>query len=131
MWQIEFASADFLPELSEDAQQNPGVYGFELALWLAKELQKANLFAGYPEGEDWGWHLTCSKGNIEVMIGCSSIAQEYEGYSGKPITWSIFIKPYRSFGEWIRRDKGDWKIPVFSDAVLSVLADKGITPRNP
>jgi hypothetical protein len=35
---VEFRSPLFTPFLSEDAQVNPGVYGAELAFWLAQRL---------------------------------------------------------------------------------------------
>jgi len=37
MWRMEFFSDRFAPYLPEEAQQNPGAYGFELAHWLSIE----------------------------------------------------------------------------------------------
>lgn len=60
MWRIEFSSAEFLPYLPEQAQANPGVYGFELAQWLSRALAERGVVTSYPIGEDWGWLiLTC------------------------------------------------------------------------
>lgn len=51
MWQIEFTSAEFLPRLPESCQGNPGVYGFELAWWLAQALAEQGIVTSYPLGE--------------------------------------------------------------------------------
>jgi hypothetical protein len=100
MWRIEFVSAKFLPILPEECQTNPGAYGFELALWLAEALANRGIITSYPIGEDWGWliEFTATDG-VEFTIGCSSLSKYEEGYSGQPINWSIFIKPYTSLKE--------------------------------
>ena len=103
MWRIEFSSAKSLPFLPEECQANPGAYGFELALWLAQALAQRGVITSYPLGEDWGWFLEYTDATeTEFSIGCSSVAEHNEGYSGKPIGWSIFIKPYTSIKERLR-----------------------------
>lgn len=57
MPEIEFTSAQFLPYLPEDAQVNPGAYGFELAQWLSQALSRCGIVTSYPVSEDWGWLL--------------------------------------------------------------------------
>ena len=70
-WGIEFSSDRFLPTLSEDCQDNPGVYGFELALWLAQALNRQGIVTGYPSAAD-------------------------AGYDGRPVGWAVSIREQRS-----------------------------------
>jgi hypothetical protein len=107
MWRIEFDSDKFLPFLPEESQGSPGVYGFELATWLAEALAKRGVVTTYPLGEDWGWLLEYFQGELEVAIGCSSVCGEDEGYRGKPITWSIFIDPRTSLKQKLKGISGD------------------------
>jgi len=100
---VEFSSAKFLPYLPEECQANPGVYGFELAMWLSQTLAKAGIVTSYPLGEDWGWLIEYIEGESEITIGCSSVAAESEGYTGAPISWRIFVTQPRSL---LRRLKG-------------------------
>jgi hypothetical protein len=89
MWRIEFNSDEFLPFLPEEAQSNPGVYGFELSVWVARKLAASELCTTYPLQEDWGWLL--HYGDDEVLIGCASVCGEGEGYKSRAIAWSIFV----------------------------------------
>jgi hypothetical protein len=89
MWRIEFEADRFLPFLPEECQSNPGVYGFELSVWVARTLAAGNLSITYSLQEDWGWLL--QSGNDEFIIGCSSVCGEGDGYVGRSITWSIFV----------------------------------------
>ena len=50
---IEFSSAALLPTLPEDCQPDPGVYGVELAPWLAQAPCRRGIVTGYPGAEDW------------------------------------------------------------------------------
>ncbi len=130
MWRVEFSSAEFLPYLPEDAQGNPGVYGFELAHWLSRTLAERGITTSYPLGEDWGWFIEYLDGELEVMIGCSSMADEGEGYSGKPIAWSIFVKPHRSVKSFFgRREEGATPANLTA-AIEAALATKGIEVRH-
>ncbi|MET3139478.1 hypothetical protein AAKU61_003859 [Undibacterium sp. GrIS 1.2] len=92
MFSIEFSSAKFLPFLPEDRQANPGVYGFELALWLSQALMKVGIPTSYPLGDDWGWFIEYAQGESEFSIGCSSQTQTGDGYKGQPIAWRVFVK---------------------------------------
>lgn len=130
MWRIEFSSAEFLPYLPEDAQANPGVYGFELALWLSRALAERGITTSYPLGEDWGWFIEYIEGELEVMIGCSSMADEGEGYTGKPIDWSIFVKPHRSVKSFFGRREESPAPGRLTQAIEAVLAAKGIDVKH-
>jgi hypothetical protein len=102
MWRIEFESSEFLPFLPEEAQSNPGVYGFELASWLSRGLAKKNLATPYPLQEDWGWLIEHAPDDVVRLVGCSSVCGEGEGYEGKSITWSIFVEQKKSAKESAR-----------------------------
>ena len=54
---VEFRSESFRPFLPDDSQVNPGVYGAELAFWLASRLAAVGVITSYPEQEDWGWYI--------------------------------------------------------------------------
>jgi hypothetical protein len=67
-----FRAARFSPQLPEDAQVNPGVYGAELAWWLCLGLAERGIDVGYPIAEDWGWlieHTAPSGGEFAVHCG--------------------------------------------------------------
>lgn len=126
MWRIEFESDKFLPFLPEEAQGNPGVYGFELATWLSKSLAQRGVTTTYPLGEDWGWLLEYFLGDLEVAIGCSSVCGEGEGYAGTPIAWSIFVDPRTSLKQKLKGVSGDEAQKELAGHILAVLEREGI-----
>ena len=126
MWRIEFSSPRFAPYLPEEAQQNPGVYGFELAHWLSLELAKRGIVTGYPLGEDWGWFIEYLEGEAEVMIGCNSETREGGGYTGQPIAWRVFVRQPRSLTQRLKGTKISPKVEDLARAVVSILEAEGI-----
>ncbi len=91
-WDIEFSSDKFLPTLPEDCQAHPGVYGFELALWLAQALCRQGIVTGYPSADDWGWCLDYAPTDaMWLTIACASTCAAEEGYCA-----SRSAGPYRS-----------------------------------
>ncbi|MEI9995005.1 MAG: hypothetical protein WDM91_10455 [Rhizomicrobium sp.] len=126
LWEIRFKSDAFLPTLPEDSQVNPGVYGFELAFWLSQRLADAGFSTCYPQEEDWGWFVDSSLNNAEVMVGCRSTCGAGEGFSGQAIGWSIFVKPYRTFAQWFRRESRETEVQRCAAAIMASLADRGI-----
>ncbi len=130
MLQIEFESAKFLPYLPEICQANPGAYGFELALWLSQALMRADLPTSYPLGEDWGWFIEYTDAEAEFMIGCASITEAGEGYTGQPVTWSIFVKQHRSFLQRFTGSAAPGLAALLAEAILAALQAEGIVPRR-
>ena len=126
MWRIEFESDKFLPFLPEDAQANPGVYGFELGTWVAQALMGRGLVTSYPLSEDWGWFLEYFEDELEVMIGCSSVCAEGDGYRGKRITWSIFIDPRRSLKQKLKGTSTEAVMAKLQGGIRAVLEGEGI-----
>lgn len=127
MWRIEFTSAEFLPILPEECQGNPGVYGFELAFWLARALAEQGIVTSYPLGEDWGWLIEyLSPAEAEITIGCSSMAEEGEGYRQTPIQWSIFIRPHTTLKQRLCGVSHHAEVQRLGRAVVTALLGKGI-----
>jgi hypothetical protein len=126
---IEFTSAQFLPFLPEACQVNPGVYGFELALWLSQALSRAKLPTSYPMSEDWGWFIEFIDGDAEFMIGCASQAAPEEGYTGRPIAWQIFLKQHLSLKQRFMRSTAPDVAATLTQAILTALRAEGIEPN--
>ena len=131
MWRIEFSTDKFLPVLPEQCQTNPGAYGFELALWLAKSLLAREIVTSYPQSEDWGWFIEYTDPDeTEIQIGCSSLASVGEGYAKKAIEWSVFVKPYTSLRERFKGVTHSEKIEKIGSAIVESLKTEGLSPRQ-
>ena len=128
MWRIEFDSDKFLPTLPEEAQSNPGAYGFELALWLSVKLSAAGLSTGYPLGEDWGWLIEHIEDDTEITIGCSSETNEGDGYLGKPVHWRVFVRQPLSLKQRLKGRGESAKVQAVAEAVLHALEAAGESP---
>lgn len=88
------------------------------------------VFTSHPLGEDWGWLIEYIEGDLEVTIGCSSMAKEGEGYNDQPIAWSVFVRPHPSIKRFFGR-RQEVAIPAFLTAAIeSVLAEKKIEVRH-
>lgn len=130
MWRVEFTTDRFLPRLPEQCQTNPGAYGFELALWLAQRLLDRGIVTSYPQSEDWGWLIEFTDDDeTEIRIGCSSMAAEGEGYEGKPIGWSVFVKPHVSLRERLRGVTHLEKVNRLGSAIVELLESEGVPSR--
>ena len=60
------------------------------------------------------------------MLGCSSVCGEGEGYSGKPIFWSIFVDPRTSLRQKLKGVRGDKVETQLAEHVLAILEAEGI-----
>jgi hypothetical protein len=131
MWRIEFSTDKFLPILPEQCQTNPGVYGFELALWLAHRLFAEGIVTSYPQPEDWGWFIEYTDPDeTEIQIGCSSVASEGQGYAKKAIEWSVFVKPYTSLRERFKGVTHSEKAQKIGSSIAELLKAEGLSPRQ-
>lgn len=125
---LEFTSGRFEPYLPEEAQQNPGAYGFELADWLARRLIQAGFVTSYPVGEDWGWFIEYLDGDTEIMIGCGSEAREGDGYRGEPLRWRVFVRQRRQRkGLFSRAAEESPMLGKLSDAIEQALMEEGVS----
>lgn len=121
-WGIEFTSAKFLPTLPEDCQANPGVYGFELALWLAQGLSRHGIVTGYPSAEDWGWYLDYTPSDdLRLTIDCGSQCAAAAGYDGRPVAWSVFIRDHRSLIQRARNHTSDAVLDALGRRIVDLL----------
>ena len=123
---IEFYSSRFLPYLPESCQVNPGVYGFELALWLSNALIPLDIVTSYPIGEDWGWFIEYREGEAKFMIGCGCEANEGEGYLDQPLLWSVFIQQSLSIKQRLCGQTTPTIAAKLAEAVVAVLQAEGI-----
>ena len=126
MTRIEFYSNRFLPYLPESCQANPGVYGFELALWLSNALIQLDIVTCYPMSEDWGWFIEYGEGDAEFMIGCSCQANEGEGYQGQPLLWSVFVQQSLSIKQRLRGQTRPTMAAKLAEVIMAVLQADGI-----
>jgi len=121
-WGIEFSSAKFLPTLPEDCQANPGVYGFELALWLAQALCRQGIVTGYPSAEDWGWCLDYAPTEaLRLTIACASLCAAKEGYDGRPIGWAVSIREQRSLEQRLHNQSNHAALEDLGRQIVELL----------
>jgi len=131
MWRIEFSSAKFLPTLPVACQSNPGVYGFELALWLAQGLGRRGIATSYPAPEDWGWLIEYELAEgASFLIGCASMCSPHQGYDGEALDWSIVVEEHRSMTQRIRNLSSSGELEVLSGHIVGVLAEERIPPAR-
>ena len=66
-----FTSSQFVLQVGEQYETNPGCFGKSLALWLSIQLDAL----GYDTEvvpEDFGWCVVCARDNYLLWVGCSS-----------------------------------------------------------
>jgi hypothetical protein len=91
-----FESTRFGPLRPESEQVNPGVYGEELARWLAARLTETEGSEPRVDYEDWAWLVELPLGKGHAWIFC---ANEY----GSDDVWMIDVRPRPRFLGWLRR----------------------------
>jgi hypothetical protein len=120
---VELRTNKFAPFLPDDSQVNPGVYGAELAYWLAQKLASRGVVTSYPEHEDWGWYLNyVTSDGAEFAIHCGNV-------DGKDDLWLLSLRRYprKMFG----RDKPSFdKASVLVGAVHEVLVEAEIVMQD-
>jgi hypothetical protein len=105
-----FRSPAFKPFLPNDSQVNPGVYGAELAYWLASRLAATGVVTSYPESEDWGWYIEyLPPSGSEFAVHCTNDDEE-----GTRWTLRLRRHPRKIFG----RDKPPYRE---ADALTAAL----------
>lgn len=89
-----FRSTCFHVEPREDVDTNPGIYGKQIAAWLAAKLREI----GYPDTEevpeDWGWAVVCAGKPFYLYVACSNLMSYNEnGPVARPereIVWHCY-----------------------------------------
>ena len=120
---VELRTNKFTPFLPDESQVNPGVYGAELAYWLAQKLAFRGVVTSYPEYEDWGWYLNyVTSDGAEFAVHCGNV-------DGQDDLWLLSLRRYprKMFG----RDKPSFsKASVLVGAVHEVLVEAEIVMQN-
>jgi hypothetical protein len=116
---VELRTNKFAPFLPDDSQVNPGVYGAELAYWLAQKLASRGVVTSYPEYEDWGWYIDyATSDGAEFAIHCGNV-------DGKDDMWLLSLRRYarKMFG----RDKPSFDMAsVLVNAIREILVEAEI-----
>ena len=95
------------------------------------DLLKRGVVTSYPVSEDWGWLIEhTDAAETEFTIGCSSMAEVDEGYAGKPIEWSIFVKPYLSLREKLKGSKRSEQVAQLGAHIVAALEEEKIKVRH-
>jgi hypothetical protein len=113
-----FRSSAFKPFLPDESQVNPGVYGAELAFWLASRLAASGVVTSYPESEDWGWYIEyVSPSGFEFALHCTN--EDEEGTQ-----WTLRLR--RHSRAMFGRDK-----PPFGEADALIAALRRVLESEP
>lgn len=84
---VDFESSLFAPFLPDEAQINPGVFGAELAFWLARQLSRHGVTTSYPFAEDWGWLLEYTTEDDKQYVLCCA------NRDGAHDKWRCYVQP--------------------------------------
>jgi hypothetical protein len=88
-----FKSSLFEIEPGEDDEINPGIYGRQLATWLAVKL-RGRRYQVEVINEDWGRCVMCLRDPVYLWVGCGNMTSESP--QPKPpkkegIVWHCFV----------------------------------------
>lgn len=81
---LRFDSTAFPVHPDEDELTNPGIYGRELAAWVAATLVEQAVPAQAPFNEDWGWSIPIACENHRLRVACASM-------KGDATKWGVFV----------------------------------------
>lgn len=115
--QIQFSADCFVPLLPQSSQIRPGLYGFELAYWLAQTLRAAGHSPGYPEPGHRGWSFEITEdGDDGAILRCRNISALDEHARA---TWEIEVASH----------SGATHVEETVLAVMSALRKKKLAAR--
>lgn len=77
---LMFRSSRFEILPGEDELTNPGVYGLQLAEWLAAELPALGFEPGELVCEDFGWCVPVAAVDCELYIACANAEEGWQAY---------------------------------------------------
>jgi len=112
---VNFISEQFKPFLPDSSQVNPGIYGAELAWWLAEQLATKGISTSYPIFEDWGWFIEYINDEHEYWICCGNV-------HGTDNTWHVFVDP-KSKGLFGRAKKSTKHAKPMIGALQQILEE--------
>lgn len=73
-----FRSTRFQVEPDEDAETNPGIFGRQLAAWLARELRNRGYSEAEEVPEDWGWAVVCQSKPFYLFAACGNTLESID-----------------------------------------------------
>lgn len=112
---LEFESSSFAIVPGEDEETNPGIYGKELARWLAERLVAAGVAAEEPFAEDFGWCVPVDSKPHALHVACSSTE---EG----PNQWRVFAFAEGGlFARMLGKDKSGEELAKLFTAVCGCI----------
>jgi hypothetical protein len=122
-----FKSSLFEIEPGEDEAINPGIYGKQLANWLAEKLHAKGYEIEIVE-EDWGRCLICLRKPVRLWIGCANVATNFPNPpvvvpAKEAIVWHCFVEceiPFlkRLFGRPIDDETPKQKLALDLKSIL-------------
>jgi hypothetical protein len=116
---LEFVSAEFPPEPSEDEEVNPGRYGKRLAAFLAEKLPQHGFKLSSVYAEDWGWCIAIESTAFPLWIGCGNYDEYENGFL-------CFIEPSKPFvRRWLSKVSTADTVDRLATAMQAVLEESG------
>lgn len=95
---VRFRSQNFRPLRPEEDQVNPGVYGEELARWVATRLVESGSIEPRVDFEDFAWLVELPFGDATAWLLCANEC-------GSDEIWMIDVREAPRFLGWVRRPK--------------------------
>ncbi len=98
-----FRSSRFEVEDGEDLETNPGMFGRQLANWLADRFRELGYEGVDAYGEDWGWRVDCQRKPFDLFLGCSVYVDTSAFDASKPLpdpddlVWMVFAAAEQPF----------------------------------
>ncbi|HVI89805.1 MAG TPA: hypothetical protein VM659_15970 [Dongiaceae bacterium] len=94
---LEFVSEAFPPVPGEDKAVNPGLFGQNLALFLAEQLPQHGYTVERVHPEDWGWRIALAHEPCPLWIGCGH-------QDGPDDNFLCFIEPSKPvIRRWLKK----------------------------
>lgn len=118
--QIWIKSTRFEIEPGEDSLTNPGIYGKQLADWLADQLKDAGESIADVIPEDWGWCIVLRRSPLS-FVGCAN-------RWGAVDEWGTFADIRESFfGKFSRDQSAAREVQRLQDLLKGILSSSSPT----
>jgi hypothetical protein len=85
-----FNSTMFEIEPGEDQETNPGIYGRQLAIWLAEQLRSGGYLSAKTRAEDWGRLIVCAEKPVPLWVGCGNVVGTVNDNGAANAVWHCF-----------------------------------------
>lgn len=116
---LEFVSDVFPPNQDEGETINPGLFGENLARFLAEQLPLHGFRVTRVHPEDWGWRIQLESAPFDLWIGCGH-------QDGTDNGFLCFIEPSKPYiRKWLRKFDTRQTIERLADAMQLILVESG------